>query len=190
MDLKSERLKYRYFTQQDLPLFYSIFSNEQVMRYAWIDKFNNEEEIIPFFEDFINKDDTPNKNNSYAFAVFSREDNAFIGFADIVLHSQNSFGGCGEIGYFLLPEYWGKGYATELANALLEVGFTKFNLHKMCARCDSNNLKSEGIMKKTGMTKEGELRKVRLKYGVWDDEKHYGILLDEWKAIQDTKTKK
>jgi len=158
------------------------------MRYAWIDKFNNEEDIKPFFEEFLNNSDKPNKSNSYAFAVLSREDDAFIGFADIVLQSQNSFGGCGEIGYFLLPEYWGKGYATELANALLKVGFTKLNLHKMCARCDSNNLKSEGIMKKTGMTKEGELRKVRFKCGVWDDEKHYGILLDEWKARQGIST--
>jgi len=185
MEFTSKRLKYRYFTKKDFPLFYSVFSNEQVMRYAWIDKFNNEEDIIPFFEDFLNNGDMPNKNNAYAFAVFSLADNAFIGFADIVLHSQNSFGGCGEIGYFLLPEYWGKGYATELANTLIEVGFTKLKLHKLCARCDSNNLKSEGIMKKTGMIKEGELRKVRLKYGVWDDEKHYGILIDEWKARQD-----
>ena len=135
------------------------------MRYAWVDKFNNEEDIIPFFEDFLNIGDRANKNNSYAFAVFSCEEDAFIGFADIVLHSQNSFGGCGEIGYFLLPQHWGKGYATELSNALLEVGFTKFNLHKMCARCDSNNLKSEGVMKKVGMTKEGELKKSKIQ--VW-----------------------
>ena len=181
MDLVSERLKYRYFTKQDLELFYSVFSNEQVMRYAWIDKFNNQEDIIPFFEDFINYDDTRNKINGYAFAVFTREEDAFIGLADIILHSHNSFGGCGEIGYFLLPQYWGKGYATELSKALIDMGFTQLNLHKICARCDSNNLNSEGVMKKVGMTKEGELRKVRLKYGVWDDEKHYGILIDEWK---------
>jgi [ribosomal protein S5]-alanine N-acetyltransferase len=184
MDFKSKRLKYRFFKRQDFSLFYSVFSNEQVMRYAWIDKFNNTEEIIPFFEDFLNHDELPNKNGSFAFAVFSREEDTFIGFADIVLHSQNSFGGCGEIGYFLLPEYWGRGYATELANALIELGFTKLNLHKLCARCDSNNLKSERVMIKTGMTKEGELRKVRFKYGEWDDEKHYGILFDEWKARQ------
>ena len=181
MDLVSERLKYRYFTKQDLQLFYSVFSNEQVMRYAWIDKFNNQEDIIPFFEDFINYDNKPNKINGYAFAVFQREDDAFIGFADIIFHSQNSFGGCGEIGYFLLPKYWGIGYATELSKALIDMGFTQLNLHKICARCDSNNLNSEAVMKKVGMTKEGELRKVRLKYGVWDDEKHYGILIDEWK---------
>lgn len=183
MDFTSKRLKYRTFTKQDFSLFYSVFSNEQIMRYAWIDKFNSEEEIIPFFEEILNYDDMPNKENGYAFAVFTRDDDSFIGFADILLNSQNSFGGCGEIGYFLLPEHWGKGYATEMSNALIELGFTKFKLHKVSARCDSNNLKSEGVMKKVGMTKEGELRKVRLKYGVWDDEKHYGILIDEWKAI-------
>lgn len=184
MDFMSDRLKYRFFTKQDFLLFYSVFSNEEIMKYAWIDKFKNQEDTLPFFEDFINNDDIPNKNNTYAFAVLSRQDDAFIGFADIQLHSQNSFGGCGEIGYFLLPEFWGKGYATELANALMEVGFTKLNLHKLCARCNSNNIKSEGIMKKIGMTKEGELRQVRFKNGVWDDEKHYGILIDEWKQVK------
>lgn len=190
MNFISDRLKYRFFTKEDFPLFYSVFSNEEIMKYAWIDKFENEEDTLPFFEDFINDTDTPNKNSTYAFAVLSREEDAFIGFADIQLHSQNSFGGCGEIGYFLLPDYWGKGYATELANALIEVGFTKLNLHKLCARCNSNNLKSEGIMKKIGMTKEGELRQVRFKKGVWDDEKHYGILIDEWKASQNKVTNK
>lgn len=81
-----------------------------------------------------------------------------------------------------MPEYWGKGFATEIANTLIEFCFTRLGLHKVSARCNSNNLKSEGIMKKVGMTFEGELRKVRFKYGKWDDEKNYGILLEEWKA--------
>lgn len=173
MKLISERLEFRNFTKEDFPSFYSIFSNEQVMRYAWIDKFNSEDEAIPFFEEFI--------NSTYAYAVFSRDDDTFIGVADIQLHTKNSSGGCGEIGYFLLPDYWGKGYASELAKVLIEFGFTKLNLHKMCAKCNSNNLKSEGIMIKVGMTKEGELRKVRFKEGKWDDEKQYGILIEEWK---------
>jgi ribosomal-protein-alanine N-acetyltransferase len=177
----SERLALKTFTEQDLPQFYSVFSNEQVMRYAWVDKFDNEKEILPFFRDFINYDDKLNKLNGYAFAIFANNTDTFIGIADIIVHSQNSSGGCGEIGYFLLPEFWGKGYATELSNTLLEMGFTGLNLHKISARCDSNNLKSEGVMRKIGMSMEGQLRKVRFKYGVWDDEKHYAILLEEWK---------
>lgn len=183
MEFESKRLKFRYFTEQDFPLFSSIFSNEQVMRYAWIDKIDDNECMVQLFNDFLNHDGKLNKNNSYIFAVFLREDDRFIGFADMIIQSQNSNGGCGEIGYFLLPEHWGKGYATELARALIDVGFTKYGLHKISARCNSNNLKSENVMKKVGMTKEGELRKVRFKNGSWDDEKHYGILIDEWKSM-------
>lgn len=184
MEFESKRLKFRYFTEQDFSLFCSIFSNEQVMRYAWIDKIDNKEDMLRLFDDFLNHDGKLSNNNSYVFAVFLREDDRFIGFADMVIQSQNSNGGCGEIGYFLLPEYWGNGYATELAKALINLGFTKYGLHKISARCNSSNLKSESIMKKVGMTKEGELKKVRYKNGSWDDEKHYGILINEWKLME------
>ena len=182
MNFMSERLKYRFFTKDDFSLFYSIFSNEQVMRYAWIDKFDSENDTIQFFENFLNNENMVNNSKAYAFAVFARENDVFIGFGDIEIHSRNAFGGVGEIGYFLLPEHWGKGYATEIAGSLINAGFTKLNLHKITARCNANNAKSEAIMIKAGMTKEGELRKVRFKYGKWDDEKHYGILKDEWES--------
>ena len=180
MILLSERLKYRTLTEQDFQLFYSVFSNELVMRYAWIDKFNSEEEASQFFKESIHYNDLPNKSNGYALATYRNDDDSFVGIADILIHSKNSNGGCGEIGYFLLPDFWGKGYATELSNCLLKFGFTELKLHKISARCDSNNYKSEGVMKKVGMTMEGELRRVRFKNGNWDDEKHYGILLEEW----------
>lgn len=182
MDLTSKRVFYRLFQREDFELFYSVFSNREIMRYAWINEINSMEEMKPFFEDFISVNDKPNKNNSYAFAAFEREDRSFIGFADIQLHSLNDDGGCGEIGYFLMPEFWGRGYATELAGAMMDFGFKNLNLHKVCARCNANNLKSENVMKKLGMTKEGELRKVRYKRGSWDDEKCYGILREEWLA--------
>lgn len=181
MNFDTERVSFRKLKKEDFPLFYSLFSNEQVMRYAWIDRFDSEETAYPCFENFLGHKDLPGKNNTYAFACFSAGSGEFIAFADIELQISNSRSGCGEIGYFLLPEYWGRGYASEIARGLIAFGFTGLKLHKVCARCDSNNLRSEGVMIKAGMTKEGELRKVRYKSGVWDDEKHYGILLEEWK---------
>ncbi len=182
MNFTSRRLKYREFREEDFPLFYSVFSDEKIMRYAWIDSLKKEDEARAQFEKYLNIDGKPGLNNTYAFAVFAKEDSSFVGFADIELYVSNSHVGCGEMGYFLLPGFWGKGYATEIAGRMMEFGFTGLKLHKVCARCDANNSASENVMKKAGMTKEGELRKVRFKNGAWDDEKHYGILVDEWKV--------
>jgi len=182
MELATQRVNYRLFEKADFDLFYAVFSDKEIMRYAWIDEILSREKMMAFFEDFLSVGHMPNKNNSYAFAAFSREDGRFAGFADIQLHSHNENGGCGEIGYFLMQEFWGKGYATEFAGAMTDFGFESLKLHKVCARCNANNLKSENIMKKLGMTKEGELRKVRYKGGSWDDEKYYGILREEWLA--------
>ena len=79
MNFMSERLKYRFFTKDDFSLFYSIFSNEQVMRYAWIDKFDSENDTIQFFENFLNNENMVNNSKAYAFAVFARENDVFIG---------------------------------------------------------------------------------------------------------------
>lgn len=182
MKLETQRVNYRLFQRGDFKLFYNVFSNKDIMRYAWIDGFDNEEEMLPFFENFLSVNDMPNKNNSYAFAAFTKAENDFIGFTDIQILSLNKAGGCGEIGYFLMPEFWGRGYATEMAAVMTDFGFERLKLHKVCARCNANNLSSENIMRKLGMHKEGELRKVRYKRGSWDDEKYYGILREEWQT--------
>ncbi|QGQ96590.1 N-acetyltransferase [Paenibacillus psychroresistens] len=180
MIYRSERLNYREFTENDFHLFYSVFSNEQVMRYALIEKFNCEEDILPYFKKVLKNNITIENRNAYEFAVFLTSDDSFIGFADIEIHNKNNLGGCGEIGYFLIPSFWGNGYATEISNLLSEICFKHINLHRVAARCNSNNLQSEKIMKKVGMTKEGEFRRVRFKNGEWENEQHYSILLDEW----------
>jgi ribosomal-protein-alanine N-acetyltransferase len=193
MIFKSERLIFREFTEVDFQLYYSLFSNEQVMKYAWIDRFRSEEEGLAYFKKILENNVTTENRPSYEFAVFLSTDNTntsnlsnevkeakFIGFADIVIHKKNPFGGWGEIGYFLFPEFWGFGYATEIANTLIEFSFKQLKLHKVDASCNYNNYKSERIMKKVGMVKEGELRKVRFKEGRWDNELRYSILIDEW----------
>lgn len=178
MSITTKRTVCKELSREDFDLFFRIFSDREIMRYAWIDEFCCPDEAIPLFEDFLNGEG----KTGYFFCAYSLENSRFIGFVDIQLHSINETGGVGEIGYFLLQDFWGKGYATELSEAMLSFGFSTLGLHKICARCNSNNLKSENIMIKLGMTKEGELRRVRYKKGVWDDEKHYGILKTEWSA--------
>jgi [ribosomal protein S5]-alanine N-acetyltransferase len=180
MEYSSERLRFKEFTRSDFDRFYSVFSNDEVMNYALIDKFESEEAIQPFFEEVLANNAMLTGRRALAFAVSLLSNDSFIGFAEIEIHNKQQDGGCGEVGYFLLPEFWGQGYATEAARSLLAMGFKYFNLHRISARCNANNLRSENVMKKTGMIKEGELRKVRFKHNQWVNEKQYGILIEDW----------
>ncbi|HEX2952610.1 MAG TPA: GNAT family protein [Bacillota bacterium] len=181
MHFQSDRLYFREFRENDFPLFYSIFSDEQVMRYAWIDRYEREEDAWPYFWKILRNNTAGEKREAAEFAVFLAENEEFIGFADIEIHQKNETGGCGEIGYFLLPPHWGRGYAAETARTIIKAGFESLNLHRITARCNANNRRSERIMQKVGMIKEGEFRKARFKDGRWDNELHYSILVEEWK---------
>jgi [ribosomal protein S5]-alanine N-acetyltransferase len=180
VQFRSERLEYREFTENDFNLFYSVFSNEHVMKYAYLDKFSCEEDLFPNFMNLLKNNSTSENRKAFEFGVFLSSNNNFIGFADIEVRNMNDFGGCGEIGYFILQSFWGNGYGSEIADSLIEFCFKQLNMHRVSAKCNSNNLQSEKFMKKAGMIKEGEFRKIRFKNNQWENEQNYSILIEEW----------
>lgn len=183
MNYKSERLTFREFKEDDFDLLYSLFSNEEVMKLTLRDRVSCEEDLRPYFNSILKNNTTILNREAYEYGVFLTSDDSFVGIADIEINKQNAYGGYGEIGYLLLNPFWNKGYATEMANKLIEIGFKDVNLHRIYAKCNTNNDHSKKVMEKIGMVKEGELRKVRLKNGRWDNEYLYSILFEEWIEI-------
>ncbi|TYQ18157.1 UNVERIFIED_CONTAM: ribosomal-protein-alanine N-acetyltransferase [Acetivibrio alkalicellulosi] len=179
MNYKSECLTYREFKEGDFHLFHSVFSNEKVMKYALVEKFDRGYSLS-YFNKVLANNILGENRKAYEFAVYLSSSSIFIGFADIEIQNRKNLSGCGEIGYFLLPSFWGNGFACEIANTLLEISFRHIKLHRVSASCNSNNIQSENIMKKIGMIKEGEFRKVRYKNGQWDNELRYSILVEDW----------
>ena len=85
-----------------------------------------------------------------------------------------------EIGWVFDPAYQGQGYATEAAQAVLDLAFGKLGLHRMVATCDPRNGASYRVMEKLGMRREGHhIRDVQIR-GEWSDEYFYAILEEEW----------
>ena len=54
------------------------------------------------------------------------------------------------IGYRLKQEFWGKGYATEIAQGLIQYGIHRLNQNKLGATTNLNNEASIRVLKKTG----------------------------------------
>jgi RimJ/RimL family protein N-acetyltransferase len=56
-----------------------------------------------------------------------------------------------EIGWRLAPEYWGKGYATEAAEAWLAFGFETLGLDEIVSFAVAGNRRSTAVMERIGM---------------------------------------
>jgi ribosomal-protein-alanine N-acetyltransferase len=56
-----------------------------------------------------------------------------------------------EIGWWLTPSYWGKGLATEAAQAVMNYGFDHLKLTKIISIAQPANHRSIRVMEKLGM---------------------------------------
>lgn len=60
-----------------------------------------------------------------------------------------------DVGYALLPEFWGRGYALEAVNATLAHAASKFGLDRVVAVVSVDNAASIRVLEKAGMSHEG-----------------------------------
>ena len=87
-----------------------------------------------------------------------------------------------DIGYVLNRRYWGRGYMTEAARAILDAAFSELHLHRVWATCDPRNHASYRVMEKIGMRREAHFRKNAFEKNEWRDSYLYAILADDWLA--------
>lgn len=85
-----------------------------------------------------------------------------------------------EIGYTLLPDYWGRGYVPEAARALIDLAFKELGLHKIELSCFGYNVQSQRVAEKLGFTLEARIRDRKDAQGNRCDELRYGLLRSEW----------
>jgi len=62
-----------------------------------------------------------------------------------------------EIGFLLNRRYWGRGYTTEAAAAIVAWLFSETSISRVWATCDAENLASGRVLEKVGMVREAVL---------------------------------
>lgn len=89
----------------------------------------------------------------------------------------------GLLGYLVDPAHAGRGHATDLARALLDLAFTELGLHRVTAGCFADNIASWRVMEKVGMRREqhGVKDSWHAELG-WVDGFTYAVLGEEWRA--------
>ena len=83
--------------------------------------------------------------------------------------------GAGVIGYYLIPEYYGRGIMTEAVKRICAEAFRKLGLVRIEGTVFEPNIGSRRVLEKAGFELEGILKDAFFKYGKYFNEYIYGL---------------
>lgn len=146
---ETKRLFHREFMVDDTEAVFSLNSNPEVMRYTGeplLQSLDAARQSILDYPDF-------NEVGFGRWACVLKENNAVIGFSGLKYLKDLD---CVDVGYRLLPEYWGHGYATESCIACLKFGFKEMGLKEIVGLALPENTASIRVLEKSGMQFDSE----------------------------------
>ena len=173
---ENKRIFMRELEERDWIDVHKYASQEKVCQYqAWGP--NTEKESKEFVENIVH-DAQLEPRSRFVFAVILKDSKEMIGSGEVI--TRDHVNRIGEISYIIHPHFWAKGFATEVAVALISFGFNALLLHRIIGTCDPRNDASAKVLEKVGMTKEGKMRENVWIKDEWRDSFLYSILKHEW----------
>ncbi len=149
-NLETERLILRQWKDSDIAIFVEINRDEKVMEFfpeVWSEE--KSRDCAEYFRKHFSE------NGFGFFAVELKENHEFIGFVGIAkVGFEAHFTPAIEIGWRLASKHFGNGYATEAAREVLRFAFQDLGLKEIVAFTVPDNLPSQNVMKKIGMTRD------------------------------------
>lgn len=180
--LRTERLVLRRFEPADLDAYYAYQSLPETARYL-LGEARSLAECMERIGKF-NQQKFSQEGDWASFAVELVDQPGLLGEIAFKWEAGGDaeHGYVGEIGWTLAPQAQGKGYATEAANAVLDLAFGQLGFHRVHARLDAVNVGSRKICERIGMQREALLRENWYLKGEWSTEAIYAILRSDWQA--------
>ena len=148
--LTTPRLVLRGWRDGDLPAFAAMNADPQVMAFfpGTYGRAESDERVARIRDHF--------RAHGFGFwAVEAPGTAPFVGFTGLwTTDFEAPFTPCVEIGWRLAPRFWGRGYATEAAQAALGFGFETLRLGEIVSFTVSANDRSRRVMERIGMTRD------------------------------------
>lgn len=151
--IRTKRLVLRNYTIEDFENFYRLKSNNIVWKYSMFHPVSDMERAKDDLQELIKK----RKSGDFMhMAVFDNSTHEYIGECGIVDFNERMHRGILEC--HLLPQYWNKGYGTEIVNGILKYSFNVKKMKRIEVRIFEQNKASSKVLTKCGFLCEGTMR--------------------------------
>lgn len=145
--IETERLILREFTIDDAQAVYEFGANPEVHKYTGDELLTSLKRAKEIIETVVLKD---YKNYGYGrWAVIFKPDNKLIGFAGLKYLPEIDET---DIGFRFLPQYWGKGIATEASIEILKYAFENLGIDRIIGIAMPENAASCRVLEKVGLS--------------------------------------
>ncbi len=148
--LETKRLILRRQVMDDLDDLFALYCDPEITKYI-PDAPRNYEETREELEWFLNGH--PKHPELGLWATIHKDTGKFIGRCGLLpwdIEGRQEV----EVAYTIAREYWGQGLGTEAAQGILQYGFEKLGLSRLICVIDPENVASQKVAEKMGMTLE------------------------------------
>lgn len=115
--------------------------------------------------------------------IVLKETGTLIGSIGVVEDLKRDNGKVKMLGYAIGENYWGNGYVSEAARAILEYGFAELELDLISAYCYPFNERSKRVLEKLGFVYEGKLSLCEKRFdGLVLDNECYALFAENFQS--------
>jgi ribosomal-protein-alanine N-acetyltransferase len=173
--LTTDRLILDRTVEADAERLFLLRSNDEVMRYVERPRPQNIDDAL---DNIRSMDQKIMDNEAIAWAIRLKGNPDLIGVIGYWRAKPEHYRA--EVGYMIMPEYWGSGITSEALQAVLQYGFTAMELHSVEADINPDNEASRKVLQKAGFKSEAFFRENYFWQGKFYNSEVFGLLRAEF----------
>jgi [ribosomal protein S5]-alanine N-acetyltransferase len=179
--LSSQRMLLRQITEDDFEDVYNLYADERVFTFCGMLNKTNKAVILSSIDHF-DRDFRQRKRIKWGIALKENEEKVvgIIEALDYISHINQI-----TVGYFIHPDFWNRGIASEALRILVYFLFEDVGINRIQAEVMPRNIYSKRVLLKNGFQLEGTLRQATLWVGKGlIDLELYSILASDYAELK------